>query len=107
MAAFRLAIDEGYSDWIELDVHQTRDGQIVVSHDDHITKDPAHDLFVHDATYDEVMQVDVGAWMSPMFANTRTSTLAEVLDAADYRSGLARFLRMAEETPNFLQALGL
>src|SRR3989338_8795093 len=32
MAAFRLAVEQG-ADWIELDIHQTADGHLVVLHD--------------------------------------------------------------------------
>ncbi len=80
MPAFKLAIEEGVSDWIELDVHQTVDGYVIVSHDDNIQRVAGIDACVHEMTYADLMKLDVGSWFSPEFKGLHFSTLDEVLD---------------------------
>lgn len=80
MPAFKLAIEEGVSEWIELDVHQTIDDVVIVSHDDNIKRVSGMDVCVHEMKYDDLMQLDVGSWFSPEFKGLHFSTLDEVLD---------------------------
>lgn len=79
MPAFKLAVDEGVSTYIEFDVHQTKDGKIIVSHDDDLTRVTGKDVYVHELTYDEIMKLDTGAWFSEKFRGTKFSTLDEAL----------------------------
>lgn len=80
MPAFQLAMEE-QAEWIELDVHQTKDGVIVVSHDDDLSRVAGKKLFVHDLTYGELMELDVGSWFDKSYSALRLSTLDEVLKA--------------------------
>lgn len=77
--AFELAALENPDGMIELDVQQTRDGVIVVSHNDSLKKFTGDDSAIHELTYDEVMEIDVGSWFSPQYSGLRLSTLDEVL----------------------------
>lgn len=79
MPAFRLAVMEKL-EWVELDVQQTKDGVVIVSHDDDLTRVARKTLFVHELTYAETQELDVGSWFSPEFSDVRLSTLDEVLD---------------------------
>ena len=79
LPAFQLAVDEGISSWVELDVHQTKDGVIVVSHDDYLGR-IGIDLYVHDSTYEELMKHDSGAYFSPKFEGLRLCTLKQALE---------------------------
>ncbi len=76
--AFELAVMENV-DWVELDVHQTKDNVIIVSHDDDLTRISGENLFVHDLTYDEIMQLDVGSWFSKDYQGLRITTLDKAL----------------------------
>jgi glycerophosphoryl diester phosphodiesterase len=58
LVSFKAAIDI-HSDWIELDIHKTKDGQIVVSHDATTKRNGDQDLVIANSTYEELMQVDV------------------------------------------------
>jgi glycerophosphoryl diester phosphodiesterase len=60
MAAFRRGIEAG-ADWIELDVHTTRDGQVVVSHDPKTGRVADVDLVIKDVTWEALQKVDVAA----------------------------------------------
>lgn len=77
--AFKIAVTEKI-DQIELDVQQTKDGVIIVSHDDNIKRVSGKDLYIHDLTYEETQELDVGSWFSPLFSDVRFSTLDEVLE---------------------------
>ena len=81
MPAFEAAVDLG-ADWIELDVQQTRDGQIVVMHDTNLKRTTGLNRNIWEVDYDEVAALDAGSWFSPEFADTRIPLLAEVLEFA-------------------------
>ena len=67
-------------DGIELDVHVTRDGQLVVLHDfDVATTTDGHGL-VSAMTAAEVARLDAGSHFSPAFAGVRVPTLDAVFD---------------------------
>ena len=79
MPAFEAAL-EFNPEWMEFDVHQTKDDVIIVSHDDNILRVSGKDTCVHENTYADLMQLDVGSWFKKDFSDVRFSTLAEVLN---------------------------
>lgn len=81
MPAFRVAIDQG-ADWLELDVQQTRDGQLVVFHDLRVDRTTNGRGALRDLTLDEVRQLDAGAWFDQRFAGERVPTFEEVVALA-------------------------
>ncbi len=52
LAAFRAAVDKGYG--IELDVHRTKDGALVVHHDDSLKRMTGVDIRIADSTLADV-----------------------------------------------------
>ena len=79
MAAFRQAIKDG-ADWIELDVQETADGEVVVFHDSDFMKLAGKKLKIWDATREDLKNIDIGSWFSAEFKAERVPTLAKVLD---------------------------
>lgn len=79
MAAFAGALDIG-ADYIELDVQMTRDGQIVVCHDDNLQRVAGVDGRIGDYTQEELSAFDVGSWFSPGFSQERIPLLSQVLE---------------------------
>ncbi len=79
MAAFRQAIADG-ADWIELDVQETADGEVVVLHDSDFMKLSGNPLKIWDATMDNLQDIDIGSRFGPEFKDERVPTLGEVLD---------------------------
>lgn len=59
MLAFRHALDLG-ADALELDVHRTRDGVVVVHHDDTLLRSAGIGRRVADTDYETLSQIDVG-----------------------------------------------
>lgn len=75
MVAFKKAIEYG-ADGIELDVHLTADGEIVVIHDDTIDRTTNSKGFVAELKWDELKKVK----MKGKFKKERIPLLKEVLD---------------------------
>jgi len=80
LPAFTLAIEQG-ADGVELDVWRTRDGQLVVIHDDTVDGTTDGHGSVHAFTLAELKALDAGAWFGPQYAGTRIPTLDEVFAA--------------------------
>lgn len=80
LPSFRAGAEAG-ADAIELDVHLTADGHVVVMHDGELGRTVSGTGKVAEMTLAEVKSRDAGAWKAPAFAGTRVPTLAEVLAA--------------------------
>jgi glycerophosphoryl diester phosphodiesterase len=87
MAAFRQAIADG-ADWVELDVQETADGEVVVFHDSDFMKAAGVSLKIWDATLEDLAKIDIGSWFSPAFKDERVPTLGAVLDACMGKVGV-------------------
>ena len=87
LAAVRGAIADG-ADWIEIDVQETADGEVVVIHDRDLMKLAGVGLDTKDATLAELEQIDVGSWFDPVFAGERVPTLRAVLEEARGKAGV-------------------
>lgn len=81
MPAFELAASENL-EWIELDVHQTSDGVIICSHDPTIKRVTGQNLSIHDHTYSELTQYEMGSWMPGNYEHVTVPTLYEALTFA-------------------------
>lgn len=87
LSAIRQAITDG-ADWIEIDVQETADGEVVVFHDRDFMKLAGIDLKVWEANLEQLRDIDIGAWFAPEFAGERVPTLAAVLAEVKGRSQL-------------------
>jgi glycerophosphoryl diester phosphodiesterase len=85
MAAVLKAIEDG-ADWIEIDVQETADGEVIVAHDSDFMKSAGVDLKVWNATVDDLARIDIGSSFDPAYAAERTPTLRDVLLAARGKS---------------------
>lgn len=81
LAAFRKAIEQG-ADWLEFDVQQTQDNQLVVFHDLRVERTTNGRGALRDLTLDQVRGLDAGSWFDPVFADERVPTLEEVVALA-------------------------
>jgi len=87
MAAFMNGF-ELKADFIELDVAMTKDGVLIVIHDDTVDRTTNGTGKVVDLTYDYIRTLDAGSWFSPEFAGEHVPTLGEVLDAFRGKIGI-------------------
>ena len=79
--AFRGAIEIN-ADWIELDVQETADGEVIVMHDSNLKRTTGVDKEIWEVTWDEIKDLDNGSWFDPMYREIRIPTLAQVLKLA-------------------------
>ncbi len=79
IAAFARALDAGVS-MIEFDVQITRDGRIVVIHDNTVNRTTDGTGNVSDYTLGELKKLDAGAWFDKKFTGERIPTLEEALE---------------------------
>ncbi len=84
LSAFVRAADLG-ADGVELDVHLSRDGHVVVIHDFALDSTTDGHGLVRDLTLVELKRLDAGAWFGPSFSGERIPTLQEVIDAVGRR----------------------
>lgn len=82
LAAFSRAVELG-ADGIELDVHLSKDGHLVVIHDFSVESTTDGRGQVRDKTLAELKELDAGSRFSPAFAGERIPTLQEVIDTVD------------------------
>ncbi|MET9446475.1 glycerophosphodiester phosphodiesterase [Streptomyces cinerochromogenes] len=86
LAAIDKAAQLGFS-WVENDVQRTRDGELVVLHDESLQRTTnVEDVFpgrapwkVGDFTADEIARLDAGSWFSPAYAGARVPTLRQYM----------------------------
>ena len=80
-AAFERAVEIGV-DAIELDVHLTADGEVVVIHDHDLSRTTDGEGIVGEKTLAELKSLDAGRSFGDEFAGQRIPTLGEVLEWA-------------------------
>lgn len=79
LLAFEAA-KEHLSDWVELDLQQTKDGIIIVMHDSNFKRTTGYDANVWEVDYETVQTLDAGSFMGESFAGTPIPTFEEVID---------------------------
>jgi glycerophosphoryl diester phosphodiesterase len=78
LASFEKAVELG-ADIVELDVHLSADGEVVVIHDESLPRTTDGQGLVVEKTLAELKQLDAGSSFGPEFAGQRIPTLDEVL----------------------------
>ncbi|MFC9127375.1 glycerophosphodiester phosphodiesterase [Streptomyces sp. NPDC057099] len=77
--------------WVENDVQETRDGELVVVHDDNLRRTTdVEEVFpdrapwkVKDFTAAEIARLDAGSWFGPAYAGARVPTLEQFVDRVE------------------------
>ncbi|MGX1883976.1 glycerophosphodiester phosphodiesterase [Streptomyces sp. NPDC055287] len=90
LAAIDLA-DRMGSDWVENDVQRTKDGELVVVHDDSLARTtnveqvyPGRSPWkIKDFTAAEIATLDAGSWFAPRFAGARVPTLKQYVNRVE------------------------
>jgi len=81
LAAVQQAIID-QADWIEIDVQETADGEVVVFHDSDFMKLANIDLKIWDATMEDLADIDIGSHYHTRFSAERVPTLRQLLAAS-------------------------
>jgi glycerophosphoryl diester phosphodiesterase len=130
LAAYNLAVEQG-ADFVEQDLHLTKDGALVCLHDPDLARttdveelfpdraslrdtegrgEPRRGWYAIDFTLAEIKRLDAGSWFnranpfasSPAYAGQRVPTLEEAIEAIGDRAGLYIELKNYE----FYRSLG-
>lgn len=100
---------------IELDVHLSKDGELVVIHDELVDRTTNGKGFVKDMTSEELRQLDAGSWKAADFNGERIPFLHEVLTIfvetdhvlnIELKSDIFPYPGMADRVMELVQKLG-
>lgn len=83
-AALEKAIELG-ADYVEIDVAETRDGVLVVSHDNSLKRTTGRNVYIWQSTYEEIKDLDIGSFFSPEYKDERLMTLDEAIEVCQGR----------------------
>ena len=81
MAAIEMAVEE-MADFAEVDVQESRDGELVLCHDRNLKRVAGTDRRVEDLTLEELLKLDVGSSFSAAYAGEKIPLLSEVMEYA-------------------------
>ena len=79
LPALECGLAAGFG-FIEVDLHITSDGEIVVIHDKTLDRTTDGSGPVTQQSFDDLRALDAGGWFNPFFKGTKIPTLCEVLD---------------------------
>lgn len=77
--SFRLGISYGM-DGIELDIHLSKDGKLIVMHDDTVDRTTDGHGKISDLTYEQISRLDAGIKLGAQWRGTSVPLLSEVFD---------------------------
>ena len=97
LAAFRLA-SEMKADFFELDCTLSRDGEVIVIHDDSLDRTTPLRGAVMSTNSSVITKVDAGSWFDAKFSEERVPTLGETLDFAKDTIGV--YVEIKDSDPN-------
>ncbi|QYK61401.1 glycerophosphodiester phosphodiesterase family protein [Paenibacillus sp. S25] len=95
MAAFKLALEQPFVHWVELDVQLSKDGVPVVIHDFTLERTTTGTGRVKDSDWKALQQLDAGSWKSAEYRGEMIPSLAQVLDLCRGRVSLNIELKTA------------
>ena len=78
LSAFKNALKLGV-DMVDIDVHLSKDGELIVMHDFSIEKTTDGVGEIKNLTLEELKKADAGSWFDSRFTNERIPTLGETL----------------------------
>jgi glycerophosphoryl diester phosphodiesterase len=87
MPAFVKALELG-AGGIELDVHLSSDGRLVVIHDEKVDRTSNGTGYVRDLSFSELKKLDFGSWFSAEYKGARIPGLEEVLELTGKWDGI-------------------
>lgn len=88
LASFAKGLELG-ADIIELDVHLSKDGHLIVMHDPTVNRTTNGTGLIRDMTLSQLKALDAGSWFGTQFAGERIQTLDEVLAWAKGKTRIA------------------
>jgi glycerophosphoryl diester phosphodiesterase len=78
LAALDYAMQD-LSDYAEIDVQETKDGTIILFHDNNLKRITGINKNIWKVKYNDIKDIDIGSWFNEEFSDQRIPTLDEVL----------------------------
>lgn len=94
LASFALAA-KLKADYAELDVQLTKDGEVLICHDDSVNRTSNGKGKVASLTLAQLKELDAGSWKDPKFAGERFPTLREALELSA-REGVGLYIEIKD-----------
>ena len=94
MASLELAWKED-TDAVEVDIHLSKDNQIVVIHDYNANRTGGLNKNIKDLELSELKKLDFGSWKGPDWSGERIALLSDVLESVPY--GKQLFIEVKSE----------
>ncbi|RFU64320.1 glycerophosphodiester phosphodiesterase family protein [Bacillus sp. V59.32b] len=104
IAAFDKAV-KMKSDYIEIDVQRTKDGELVIIHDNKVDRTTDGTGYVKDLTFDQIRNLDAGSWKGEEFTGEKVPTFDEILDRYRGRTGILIELKNPELYPGIEESV--
>lgn len=79
LASVKKAVELG-ADAVEIDIHLSRDGQIVVIHDDNTKRTTNQNFRISETDYAVLSRLDAGSYKSEKYAGEKIPLLKDILD---------------------------
>ncbi|MEC1523650.1 glycerophosphodiester phosphodiesterase family protein [Neobacillus niacini] len=98
IAAFDKGV-EMKADYIEIDVQRSKDGELVIIHDNTVDRTTDGTGAVKDLTLEQIRSLDAGSWKGEQFTGERIPTFDEILDRYHGRVGILIELKSPELYP--------
>lgn len=115
MAAFRKAAELG-SHGIECDVQMTKDGKLIICHDETLERTTDGKGFIKDLCYNEIRKLDAGSRFDKSFKNEKIPELSELLKLVsdkgmllniEIKSGIVQYPGIEEKVIAEVENFGL
>jgi glycerophosphoryl diester phosphodiesterase len=115
MGAFRKALWLG-SHGIECDVQMTKDGKLVICHDELLDRTTNGKGFIKDKTFKQIMALDAGRWFGAEYAGERVPLLEELLEFIkqsgmylniELKTGIVQYDGIEEKVVDMVKSYGL
>ena len=99
--AVQTAVESG-ADYAEIDVHQTKDGEIILLHDETLDRTTSEKGYVWDFTWDEIRRLDAGSWFGDEFQGEPVPSLEEIIRFSTGRIKLNIEIKISREEPDIV-----
>lgn len=113
LASIQKAIEDG-TDWVEIDVQESADGEVIVIHDSDFMKIAGEPIKAWEATRADLDRMDIGSHFDPAYSDERVPLLRDVLDAARDQANVLIELkfyghndRLEERVAEIVEAAGM
>ncbi len=102
LAAMKKAVEFG-ADYAECDVFQTKDGEIVLFHDEEMERTTGKEGMIWDYTLAELEEMEVGSWFKEEFRGEPIPTLHEVIQLVKGKIKLNIEVKISGSDPGIAQ----